>query len=184
MAYPITRFWLYPLNWLMIRRIRGIDNIPDKTTFIIVSNHERLIDPVYIVYVILKKLNRKVHFIASPSWWFLGNTVCRQWAGCIPLFNSREAYQEAKKLVKSGNIVGIFPEGGTRRTKNPKKGAVRLAIETKTPILPIGLKSSYAPLNSTLNIGKLVYLNKGKISLNKQAKVLMEHIYRLNDSKI
>ena len=180
MAYPINKFWFYPLNWIMIKRIKGEDNIPKNPNFIIISNHEHLIDPLYIFYPILKKLNKKLHFIATPTWWFLGETICRQWAGCIPLFNSEQIYKEVKKLIKSGEIIGIFPEGGTKRTKNPKTGAIRLALDTKTPILPIGLKSSYTPFNSTLNIGKLIYPNKNK-DIKKQTLELMKEIYRLRD---
>ncbi|MBI2650338.1 1-acyl-sn-glycerol-3-phosphate acyltransferase [Candidatus Woesearchaeota archaeon] len=184
MAYPITKFWFYPLNWVMIKRIKGENNIPENPNFIIISNHEHLIDPLYIVYTMLLKLNKKVHFLSSARWWFLGDTVCRKWAGCVPLFDRKQAYHESKKLIESGEIIGIFPEGGLRRTKNPKTGAVRLAIETKTPILPIGIKSSYIPFNSTMNIGKLIYLKKNKKNLKKQAFDLMKKIYKLSDSKI
>ena len=87
MTYPITKFWFYPFNWIMIRKIKGAENVPQGVPFIIVSNHEKLIDPIFIVYSILKKLDRKVHFLATPTWWFIGDTICKQWAGCIPLFN-------------------------------------------------------------------------------------------------
>ena len=180
MAYPITKSWFYPLNWVMIKRIQGENNIPKNRNFIIISNHEHLIDPLYIIYSVLWKLNKKVHFVATPTWWFLGEKICRQWAGGIPLFNSEQAYKEAKELIKSGEIIGIFPEGGTRRTKNPKTGAIRLALETKTPILPIGIKSSYLPFNSTVNIGKLVHLKK-KNNIKKQTLELMEYVYKLRN---
>ena len=182
MAYPITKFWLYPLNWVMIRNIKGVENVPNDASFIIVSNHEHLIDPLYILYPVLCKLNKKIHFIATPTWWFLGDTICRKWAGGIPLFNKEQAYKEAKELIESGEIVGIFPEGGTRRTRYPKTGAVRLALETNTPILPIGIKSSYVPFNSIITIGKPISLNKNK-NIEKQTLDLMKHIYNLRNSK-
>ena len=183
MVYPISKFWIYPLNWVMIKYVKGIENIPNKAPFIIVSNHEHLIDPLNILYPVLWKLNKKVHLLSSGSWWFLGETICRKWAACVPVFNPAQAYEETKKLIESGEIVGIFPEAGLRKTKNPKTGALRLAIETKTPILPIGIKSSYKPFSSILNIGNLFYVKKGK-NIKKQARDLMEHIYKLSDSKI
>src|SRR3989338_5528494 len=76
MAYPITKFWFYPLCAIALRKIRGIGNIP-KTPFIIVSNHEHLADPLYILFPILRKLDKKVHFVATPAWWFLGDRICR-----------------------------------------------------------------------------------------------------------
>ncbi len=178
MTYPITKLWLYPLCIIQLKKIKGINNIPKKTPFIIVSNHEHLIDPLLIIYPILRKLNKKIHFIASPRWWFLGETICRQWAGCIPLFDSEQAYKEAKELINSNEIVGIFPEGGTRRTKNPKTGAIRLTLETNTPILPLGIKSSYVPFTSTVNVGKIIHLKKKK-NIKKQAIDLMKYIYKL-----
>ena len=178
MVYPLTKFWFYSLYFSLTRKIKGKENIPDNGPFIIVSNHEHLVDPLLILYPILRKLNKKVHFLSSPRWWFLGETICRQWAGCIPLFDRKQAYNESKELINSGEIVAIFPEGGIGKTKNPRTGAVRLAIETKMPILPVGLKSSYIPFNSTLTIGKPVYMNRNK-SVKKQTKDLMNHIYRL-----
>ena len=176
---------MYPVPvvvpFVLIKNIKGLDNIPTKIPFIIVSNHEKLIDPVLIFYPILKKLNKKVHFLATPTWWFLGETICRKWAGCIPLFDRKQAYNESKKLIESGEILGIFPEAGLKRTKNPKTGAIRLALETDAPILPIGIKSSYIPFNSTIKIGKLIHLKK-KNNIKKQMSNLMEEVYRLRNS--
>ena len=178
MAYPITKFWFYPLCRLFTKRIENLENIPKETPFIIVSNHEHLIDPLLIISPILRKLNKKVHFLSSASWWFLGDTICKQWAGCVPLFDKRQAFQESKALIKSGEIVAIFPEGGIRKISNPKTGAIRLALETNIPILPIGLRTSYIPFSSTLNIGKLIYLKKNK-NMKRQAKDMMRCIYKL-----
>lgn len=180
MVYPLKIFWLYPICRILLRRIKCVENIPNKCPFIIASNHEHLVDPILIIFPIIKKLNKKVHFVATPTWWFLGDVICRKWAGCIPLFDKKQAFEESKALIKSGEIVAIFPEGGTKRTKNPKTGAIRLAIKTKVPILPIGLKSSYLPFNSTINIGKPVHLKK-KNNIKKQAIELMEYIYKLKN---
>ena len=182
MTYPIFRLWAFPLIRIFIRNISGAENVPTTKNFIIVANHERLVDPVYLMYAITKKLNKKIHFLSSARWWFLGEAICRKWAGCVPLFDSEQAYRELKELVEAGEIVGIFPEGYLNAKKrNPKTGAVRLAIETKTPIMPIGLKSSYFPLSSGVNIGKLVYI-KNKKNIEKQTMDIMKKIYKLRDS--
>src|SRR3989344_9206997 len=102
MAYPITKLWLYPLLRTFIRKIKGIENISEKANFIAVANHEKLADPLFILFPILKKLNKKVHFLSSGSWWFLGDTICRKWAGCAPLFSRKQAYNETKNLIKAG----------------------------------------------------------------------------------
>lgn len=180
MVYPIVKIWLNPLCRMVIRKIRGLDNIP-KPPFIIAANHDKRIDTFLIIYLIINKLDTKVHFIALPRLWFLGDKICREWAGCIPLFNSKQAYKEAKKLILEGEVAAIYPEGEFNRVgrKKPKTGAVRLAIDTKVPILPIGLKSSYLPFSSKINIGRPIYAKK---NIGKQAEELMEKIYGLGNA--
>lgn len=181
MKYLTIKIWLYPFCKMMLNGIKGTENIPKSLPFIIVANHEKRVDPPYIFYAILKILNKKIHFIATPAYWFLGDKIFRKWAGCIPLFNPKQAYMEAKKLIRLGHIIGIFPEGRLYRKVRPlKTGAIRLALETNVPILPIGLKSSWMPFNSKLNIGKSFYV-KDK-SIKKQTIDLMNHIYELRDS--
>ena len=70
MAYPIFKLIYLPALRLMIRSIKGMENLPSNAPFIVVSNHERQIDPFLIIYLILSRLNKKVHFIASPRYWF------------------------------------------------------------------------------------------------------------------
>ena len=179
MAYPVSKLWAYPLFRVFVRKINGIENIPEKSAFIIAANHKKLADPLYVLYPILKKLNRKVHFLSTGRWWFLGETICRKWAGSIPIFNREEAYSEAKEHIKSGEIVGFFPEGRLNaKAAYPKTGAVRLAIETNVPILPICIKSSYVPFKSVINIGKPIFFDDRK-DIKKQSINLIRQIYNL-----
>ena len=183
MAYPILKLLFYPLCRIFIKKIKGIENIPNKKTFIIVANHETTRDHLLIYYPILKKSNKKIHFIATPVWWF--NIISRQWAGVIPMYSPKQAYRKAKELIKSGEIVGIFPEGRLERKKrreSPKTGAIRLALETNTPILPIGIRFSYLPFNSKISIGKPLYFNKNKKDMKQQTRHLMKLVYKLRDS--
>lgn len=180
MVYTISKFFILPLISLFLRKIRGLTNLPEKKPFIIVANHSKQIDGPLVIYLIVKNLNKKVHFVVRPRFWFLGETICRKWGGCIPLFDSKIAYNEMKEYLKEGKIIGIFPEGNIdAKKKNLKTGAVRLAIETNTPILPIGINSSYVPFSSTMNIGKLIYLKKGKSNIEKMGTNVMKKIYKL-----
>lgn len=185
MVYPIFKILFFPICRILIKKIGGIENIPTNSNFIIVSNHENRIDPLYVIYPLLKKLNKKVYFLAQPNWWFLGEKICRHWAGCVPLFDSKQAYSELKEHLLNNKIIGIFPEGGYKRKKEGKykTGVIRLAIETKTPILPIGIKSSYIPFTTTLNIGKPIYLKKSQKSIKKQISDLMKQVYNLRNSR-
>jgi 1-acyl-sn-glycerol-3-phosphate acyltransferase len=181
MVYPVSKLLIYPYYALFIKKVKGTENIPTSSNFILVSNHEKRIDPLYLIFTILKKLNKKVHFLAQPKLWFLGEKICREWAGCIPLFNAKQSYNELREFLLNGSIVGIFPEGDynpNKMHKNLKTGVIRLAIETKKPILPVAIKSSYLPLDTIISIGKLEYFRKNN-GLGMQIKKLMATIYGL-----
>ena len=181
MKHLMLKAGLYPFCAVFLSHIKGTENIPKKTPFVIIANHEKRNDPHFIFYVMLKNLDKKVHFISTPAYLFLGNMIIRQWAACIPLFSPMQAYDEAKKLIESGEIVGIFPEGRLYKKVRPlKTGAVRLALETNVPILPIGLKSSWTPFSSKLNIGKPVYLKDG-IDIEKKIEDLIKCVYKLRN---
>ena len=51
--------------------------------------------------------------------------------------------EEAEKILNNGGTIGIFPEGTRNKTQNNllefRKGAVRIAKSTNTPILPLSL---------------------------------------------
>ncbi|MBN1317536.1 MAG: 1-acyl-sn-glycerol-3-phosphate acyltransferase [Anaerolineales bacterium] len=68
-------------------------------------------------------------------------------AGHIPVVRGRdrEAFDEALRLLKAGRSIGIFPEGslsplGAEIGIGPARtGAVRLALESGAPIIPVGI---------------------------------------------
>ena len=178
MAYLITKIFYYSIIGFFMKGIKGLENIPKDKNFIIVANHDHLIDPVIMQYPFLKK-DKKVHFLATPTWWFVGDTIARKWAACIPLFNPKQAFEESKDLIRQGEIVGIFPEGHLdAKVRDIKSGAVRLALATKASILPIGVKSNYLPFSCSIKIGRPIYPNKNKKAKNHVVEI-MDYVYRL-----
>lgn len=57
--------------------------------------------------------------------------------------NGREAFDKARRLLEAGRSVVIFPEGTISPLSGgmcrPRTGAVRLALMTGAPIVPIGI---------------------------------------------
>lgn len=179
MVYQITKIWLMPLLRLLIKKIEGVENIPASGNFIIASNHHRILDSFFIWYVIVSKLNRKVHFIARPTN-KLDVIIPKKWAGWILAFDRKKGYAEALEKLKSGAIIGIYPEGSTKIKNKLKTGAIRLAIESGRPILPVGLKSSWKPFTAAIRIGKPFYADK-HMDIRLQTKRLMKMAYSLRD---
>jgi len=130
-----------------------------------------------------------------------------RWSGHIPVIKGKEseAFSKAIRLLKEGKNVIVFIEGGLSQettVKKPKTGAVRLALMTGAPIIPIGVGVKkrnmkhialkidkeidegqwymYGPYAMT--IGAPIYL-KGDIEERNKVRVLstylMEEIERL-----
>lgn len=168
-------------------------------------NHPTTSDP-FISMVYLKE---KVHILVMgnlfkiPVFGFI-----LKHTGQVPVYKEKggEAFLEAKSLLQKGKSVVIFAEGILSPTGNevkPKTGAVRLSLETKAPIIPIGVNveqnkikivstnvahreetSAFWYLHGSyaVTIGKAIYL-KGN-SENREnvcflSKMILEEIWRL-----
>jgi len=179
MINPILKIFEFFTMNLMIRRAKGRDNIPANSNFILVANHERYGDPWCICFTVLNHINKQIHFVASPKFWpYLGKGICEDFWGCIPAYPGK-TYNRVKDQLLKGNIVGLFPEGYLHiKGKAPSDGAVRLALETKIPILPVAVKSSYMPLKSEVIFGK-PFLITDKKNTKKQMSTIMKDIYEL-----
>ena len=76
-----------------------------------------------------------------------------------------EALRKAKGYLEKGKTVAIFPEG--RFEDNPgeiegfSSSAIRLAFETKTPIIPQYFKGNYGLFKrSKINVGEKIYIHE------------------------
>jgi len=157
---------------LVLPKIKG--DFPSDGTYIIMMNHSSFLD-VFI-------------FPLVPSGVWTGVTAAENFK--IPLFsllirrikaipidrkNKSAAIKSIKKaedVLKEGIHIGILPEG-TRtldgKIKPLKKGGFHMAINTKTPIIPVGISGAFEfkPKNRwwmkpglvTINIGNPISIN-------------------------
>ncbi len=140
--------------WLSHRSctVSGNTNLP-RGAKIIILNHTDGCDPFFLPLV----LDEQPHFLLQDGTFELpviGKML--KDSGQIPVYRgterAREAYDQACQLLREGKTVVIFPEGhlvpeGVR--VSAKTGAVRMALETGAPIIPVGL---YAPRENLVKI--------------------------------
>lgn len=145
--YPIARVIFFPILRFFTKRTVGIENLPKKGPFIIACKHIGSLDGFFLGAVVVPHLNRKVHFIASVKrWGYIWETlIAQKWAGVIQLFSEDRGrcLVDSRKYLENGEILGLFPEGYLdeyKRNSRGKTGAARLALWTKVPIIPVGLK--------------------------------------------
>lgn len=130
-------------------------NIPKEGPVLICGNHLHVLDQCMAVM----HTNRVVHYMAKKEYfdgkfaWFF------RMAGCIPVNRSikdEEAKNEAIRILKSGGVIGIFPEGTRNRTDQLlipfKFGAVSMAKKTDATIVPFGAIGNYKFRSKNLKI--------------------------------
>lgn len=127
----------------------GTENIPHEGGALLASNHLSFSDSVFLPLVI----KRKVVFLGKSEY-FTGKGI-KGWAtrafmegvGTIPVHrgggrSSEAALRTGLEVVKSGELLGIYPEG-TRspdgRLYRGKTGVARMAIEGGVPVVPVAM---------------------------------------------
>jgi 1-acyl-sn-glycerol-3-phosphate acyltransferase len=137
---------LFAFQGLRIR-LRGLDHVPRTGGAVMVINHTGYFDFTYAGLAGVEA-GRLVRFMAKKSIW--DNPVARVlMTGMHHIPVDREAGQEsfgtALSALRSGEIVGVFPEATISRSfelKEFKSGAVRLAQQAGVPVLPVTIWGS------------------------------------------
>lgn len=125
-------------------RWKETQNIPDSGGVIIAANHQTYIDPFWVGAAV-KRPTRFLAWDAAFNWPIVG--TCLKLFGAWPL--QLEGVDPAPirltlQWLREGGAVVIFPEGGRGNAdaslKKFKAGAVRMALETGVPILPVTIR--------------------------------------------
>jgi 1-acyl-sn-glycerol-3-phosphate acyltransferase len=186
----IARLWMN--IWLPIAgcsiRIKGKENFTKGEVYIVVSNHNSLMDvPLSCPYIPgPNKTIAKSSFVKVPLFGFY-------YAKGSVLVNRnndesrRRSYEKMKEVLQKGMHMSIYPEGTRNRSDDPLKkfhnGAFSLAVETKNSIIPaviFGTKKVLPP-------GKKFWFWPGRIEMhfleavrveNKTVEELKEEVFR------
>ena len=159
-------------------RITGRENVPRKGAAIIVSNHLSLVDPFVVGYGAGRLVNfmGKEELFRMPVLGFLMRKL-----GAFPVDRSKRdpaAMRTALQVLKSGELLGMFPEG-TRSTTGDlqelRAGAARLAARTQVPIIAAAIHNT----NNAMPPGKL--LRPARISIRFGEPFELTELYDRND---
>jgi len=128
--------------WLDVER-EGLENVPEHGGVIFAANHLSFIDSVLLMY----SCRRQATFLGKAE--YLTMPATRRLfpaAGMIPVDRSGRGVGRSLGLaidrLRSGEIVGIFPEGTRSRDGMLREGHVgvaHLALKSGAPIVPIGI---------------------------------------------
>lgn len=150
-------------------KVEGLQNLPQKSNFIVVANHTSFLDPLVIMVAIPKKIQcialRDLYKIVWMKWFF-------QITETLPSGSSSE---KAVNLLLKNRNVGLFPEGGVSRDgklQEFRRGAALLALKTGRPILPCAIFGTFEALPFKAKFPKL--FTKIKVVLGKPKYFLKE----------
>jgi len=178
MIYWLGWFFFYVVFSILYRReVSGLENLPAEGSYILAANHLSYADPP-LVGTCLKK---QIYFIAKKELfdipvfgWLISKT------NAFPVDRAGSdvgALKNALKLLASGKILLVFPEG-TRykpgKIRNLKRGAAMLAVLANVPVVPVAV----------INSDKLLRLRKVKVRFGTPLKFNTSEDYVYNTNKI
>lgn len=138
-------------------KIKGTENIPKTGAVVLAGNHVQWWD----CFIVMAGTKRCIHFLAKKeifgtkfTKWFFEN------AGLIPVnrkSRDRDALESAREYLNNGAVIGIFPEGTVIKPEGVnllpfKMGAVKMASDTNTPIIPFTINGQYIPFMGKIQI--------------------------------
>lgn len=148
-------------------QVRGVENIPAEGSVILAGNHSGTlpIDALMTFETALSHSSpRRFRYLVLP--WF--KKIAPLWDGLTKLGAVEANFANALTLLEDQEIVGIYPEAERAMTKNWSEryklrdfdpGFVKLAIATRTPIVPVitvGAEESYPNFGNWEAMAKFV----------------------------
>ncbi|MCV7343539.1 lysophospholipid acyltransferase family protein [Mycolicibacterium rhodesiae] len=119
----------------------GLDNIPARGGGVVAINHTGYVDFLPAALG-TRQRRRRIRFMIKAEMQNVRtvNFLIKH-TGTIPVNRQAgaDAYAEAVRTLKAGELVGVYPEATISRAfvlKDFKSGAARMALEAQVPIIP------------------------------------------------
>ena len=143
----VSRCLVFPIyKFIFTGRLIGKENIPQKVSFIMVSNHGSLLDPPLLGHA----LGRNISFMAKAELFkipLLGFII--KACGAYPVkrgIADKNTIKIACEKLSKNNCIGIFIDGTRQkngRVNKPKQGAALLAYKNQKLLLPVAIINSH-----------------------------------------
>jgi len=160
-----------------VKKLNGLENLPNKGGYILVSNQNSQADGVAIAITLVNKKNAVAHVVAnfksrSGKWLnekliYLLELFTSYWIKMITV-RKNDSISKSVKTLQKGYPLIIFPEAKVNYDKKSllkaRSGAVRIALLSKKLLIPVGILGSEktVPNNTFIPKNHKVTLNFGK----------------------
>ena len=143
----VSKLFVFPIYKFVFKgHLIGRENIPQKGSFIVVSNHGSLLDPPLLGHA----LDRNISFMAKAELFkipFLGFII--KACGAYPVkrgMADKNTIRTACEKLSNNKSIGIFIDGTRQKNglvNKPKQGAALLAFRNQKLLLPVALINSH-----------------------------------------
>lgn len=167
-------------------KIVGRENIPVDGGVLLCSNHIHILDPP-LVGCFLKRKTRfmaKAELFSQPVLKFLLPKL-----GAFPIrrgMSDRQALRTGLKLLKEGEMIGVFPEGTRSKTGDLGKGLAGVgffALRSDSNVVPCAVIGSYKLFSKLLVVYgppvDMATLRENRASAEEATEEIMEGIRKL-----
>ena len=144
-------------------RVDGDQHVPRSGPVLLASTHVSFLD-FLLVGLAARESRRRVRFLARHDVWsapVVGGLMSSMRHVPVDRAAPAAAYLRARSLLREGEAVGLFPEAGVSTSYTVRAlmpGAVALARETGTPLLPMAI---WGP-QRILTAGRPLDLTRGR----------------------
>lgn len=172
--------------------VTGLENIPAEGAAMICANHLSACDPLMLA----SQIKRPVSFMAKQELFAfkpLGALLKKIAAFPVARGDADIAsVRTALGVLKSGDLLGIFPQGHRRKksmTEEPpvKTGVAMIALRANVPVIPVRIEGSWKPFRRMyVTIGKPVEFAAGRVdkqAIDAATETLRESIFSLTHNK-
>ena len=160
MLYSVLRFIINIVLRIVYRiEVVGNNTVESNKAYIVASNHRNNLDPLLVIITFNK---RKIHYIAKKE--LFENKILKfilDRTYVISLDRNKNdlgALKESLKVLKDGEILGIFPQGirvSSIEDDTSKAGIGMFAMRTNTSVIPVSIvaENNYKPFSKI----KIIY---------------------------
>lgn len=200
--YAVQKASMFLFEKLCQGQVEGVSNLLAlKKGALIVCNHSSYLDWLVLFSEFKNRYGKEIVFLAKEKLFksIIWKKLIKA-AKCIKVTNDGVSKSEARKIIKmlnSGGIVGIFPEGtrsNSGELQEAKAGMVQLAAMANAPIVPVGLIGFYdvlprhkiipRPGKCKIIIGEPIFTEKLRnegFDENQMTRIVMQEISRMID---
>ncbi len=176
MLYWILKYILLgPLLRLLYRpKVSGLENVPESGPVIMAINHNSFVDSIFLPLMVKRPMTflAKDEYFTTPGFKGFWMRTFFKGVGQVPIDRSGGNASEAAlrtgvRVLDSGNVLGIYPEG-TRspdgRLYRGHTGVARMALAANARVVPVALRGTreIQPAGSNIPRVRRVYISIGE----------------------